>query len=148
MNIDIYGPPAPLRFGEGAAAFGLKLKRFSDTERMAIVDAIAAASFEAIQRAVDAIVIGWEDVRDAAGHELPFTREEDGRTVANLPRFLGAIPLELQATVLAGIVAFVGVPGEQAEGLARALKASGAGSAETGPTTPPASGTPAGASGG
>ena len=79
MKIDIFSAPPALSFGRGDNAFKLRLKRFTDSERMRIIDACAEMNFRRMQEAVDDIVIGWEGVCDAQGQPIPFEAMGDGR---------------------------------------------------------------------
>jgi hypothetical protein len=144
MKIDIFSAPPALSFGQGANAFKLRLKRFTDGERMRIIDACAEMNFRKMQEAVDDIVIGWEGVTDPEGIPLMFESIGEGRQVVkNLAAFLGAVDVALQIEVLAGILDFVGVPRKASDPL---IKTFGVERPNTDPTASKGNATPGTAS--
>ena len=141
QRVDIQQAPPPVSFGEGEEQFSLRLKRFNAAERMAVIDAVASQEFERVELALERLVIGWEGVCNEQGMPIPFDAMdgETHRPVRNLGIFLAVVPLKVQAQVLAGLLAFLGVPVGNVEYLVRAL---GVEAGETRPTSPPADATP------
>lgn len=144
MKLSLFENPPPLWFGEGDAKFALLLRACTESDRMHILDSLSIG-LAALQAAVNRLVIGWQNVLDAAGNPIPFeAMEADRRKVCNLGRFLGAVPLAVQFEVLTAIVAFVGLPTTSLAEIAATLP--GGETVDARPTEKPASATPAGAS--
>lgn len=145
MRVDIYSAPPGQDFGEGDQKFTLHLRRFDGDDRMALLDAITAGSFEQIQKRLNRIVCGWKDVEGPQGNPLPFEVQDDkGKITCNLPAFLGSIDFVPQLKVMAGLLAFLQIPNGD---VLRVLKILGDAFSAS-PTTPPAGNMPATASGG
>lgn len=141
MKIDICQAPPTLWFGAGDRRFGLDLKRFTAVERAMVVDALVRNDFAEVQRAAGGLVVGWREVCNEQGLPIPFEEMDlDRRVVRNLDKFLGAVPMVDQMRVLAGILAFLGVPASNVEYLVRAF-APGE-TADPRPTQPPDGATP------
>jgi hypothetical protein len=137
MKIDIVTAPPALEFGDGEGRFALRLKRFSGAERMAICDAVASGNLAAMQRAVGQVVVGWENVLDAAGNPIGFDCSEDGGLKNRFDGLMGALPLPMVGQVMAAIIAFVGLRAD-AEAVRSAFARSGAEIAKLDPTRQPA----------
>lgn len=137
MKADLISNPPPLSFGEGEDQFKLHLRRFTSDDRLAIVDA-ASRGLVHVQNAANKLVITWENVVDPSGNPIPFARmNERGEQVSNLPAFLGSLPLEMHVRVLAGLLAFVGIPTADVEAIVGPLAVR---EKPTSPPTPPAGG--------
>lgn len=120
-------PAAPLAFGAGDDGFRLRIKRLSALDRTALIDAACTDSFTAIQAAVEEVVEDWEGVVDERGRPVPFWghepildaegapivdehQEPKTRRVKQLGKFLGGQPLAVQVDVMAGVLAYAGLP--------------------------------------
>lgn len=145
MKFDIHTLPDPLVFGDGDERFSLRLKHITGEERMAILDAAREGSMQLVQNTVQRVVIGWEGVCGADGNPVPFQYQEDSVTKNRLNEFLGAIRIEMQVRVIAGILVYVGIPTDDVE---EVVKIFGGSKADLAPTPPPADATPTPASGG
>ena len=120
MKIDIISKPPPLPFGEGVDGFKLLLERYTGEQRLAVLDACmsgsptlsgeASASLQALQFACHRVVADWENVCDANGTPIPIIREDEKGKRSVFGEFMGALPITMQLKVLAGIVAFMGIP--------------------------------------
>lgn len=148
MQFDIHHKPDPLSFGEGDDAFKLMPKAPTGAERAAILDACDAGSYAEIQHAIERIIVGWDGVADPEGRPVPFETQDGGTVKKLLNDFLGAVPLAVQIKVIAGVLAFVGVPTGDVERLVKVFEQSDLEPGELDPTTPPDSATPTSASGG
>jgi len=145
MKYDIHTLPDPLVFGEGDQQFSLRLKQITGEERMAILDAVRDGSMQLVQNTIERVVLGWEGVCGADGNPVPFQYREENVTKNRLNEFLGAISIEMQVRVIAGILAYVGIPTDDVEEI---VKVFGGSKDDLSPTPPPASATPTPASGG
>lgn len=143
MKIDIFQAPPPLEFGTGDQAFKLHLKRFTGAERQAVIDAIRADSLDQVQREIESLVIAWDNVLGADGNPLPFeAKDEKGRLVRNISRFMGAIPLAMQLEVIAGVLVFMGIPRGEMDDLIKSLTGVTGTKPEVDPTSEPGGATP------
>lgn len=123
MRINIWEEPAPIRIGEGEAAFSLKLKRFTATERAAIWDAVASRRYAEVQAETARLIVGWEDVLDENGRPIPFNgTSADGKTTT-LEAFLGRITPAMQGRVMCAILAFIGIPTKDLDSFREAFEA-------------------------
>lgn len=126
MKIDFVSAPPPLTFGRGDEAFTLSLKRVDAAERAAVLDAIQASSHMQVQAELERCVVGWANVCDANGVAVSFEEEDEkGRKTRNLSKFLGALALVDQMRVMVGLLAFIGIPTESADGIIKQLMAAG-----------------------
>ena len=146
MKVDLITAPPPLRFGEGENRFALFLKKITGTERAKILDACMDRRFAAIEAAILPIVIAWDNVTDASGVPLQFESINDHREkVSHLDEFLGALPVKLHMECIVGILAFIGVPRKDLDGMAQAFADLGGTEIDANPTKPPAESTAASA---
>lgn len=151
FDIRIPAPPA-LRFGAGEDAFGLRVHLPTAADRAALMDALGTGTIEAVQRAAERLVDGWEDVLAANGQPAEFWRQEprrDGRgeaildvnhepileRVKNIDLFLGRVPFAAQVETLLGLLSFAGMPAAAIDTYRAILGAVRA--AEPDPTPPP-----------
>lgn len=126
MKVDIVSPPPPLKFGEGPDAFSLRLKRWSGDERAMVIDAHQSGSLTQLQLAIEPLVIAWENVTREDGTAIALHRtDEHGRQVSNFSAVMGAAPLATQYEVIAGIIAFMGIPVGNIEAVLKQLRKGG-----------------------
>src|ERR1700752_1556390 len=110
MRVNIFKRPDPLTIGKGEESFQLLVRKFSDRDRMAIVNAVVAQDFVKILDAVAGLIVGWGGVVSDEGSPIPFESMDDsGKPQKNLAAFLAAIPLLLQFEIILGMVALVGL---------------------------------------
>ena len=122
MKLDVFKQPDPIVIGEGESAFKLFVKAITGEERMAVFDAVAAMSFVSINAAVGRLVIAWEDVCGGDGNPIPLeTLNERGVKGSNLQAMLGALPTPMHGETIGALLAFAGVPVENAQAVARGL---------------------------
>lgn len=154
MQVDLFTLPSPLKFGEGDNAFSIQLRRFTQQERLAVLDAVQSdgagrISLAQIQRAAGQLVIGLMGVTTIGGERLTLQsiHSEGGGDAEKFDRFLAVLPISRSIDVLAGILAFVGLPRKAVDAIRTAF-AWEEGTADPTPTNPPDANTPANASGG
>ena len=147
MQVNLGDKPPTQWFFEDKDKFGLKLKRFTGTDRMAVFDAVATNEFEQIEQMVQRLIVGWEEVKDESGRVIPFeTERTNGQKVCNLDAFMGAIGVAQQLEVTLGIVAFLGLPKQLLRTTLENLKRVLSEEPDLDPTSEPAGDTPASAS--
>ena len=147
MKFDIASNPDPLPFGEGDDTFSLSLKQITGEERMAILDAARSGLMVEVQSNIDRLVIGWQGVVGADGNPVPLEYDEDGLKMKRFDAFLGVISCEMQIRVIAGILAFVGIPTGNIDEIVKIFGNAGD-KPDTAPTAPPDDATTTSASGG
>lgn len=136
MKIDYFDNPPPLVIGEGEDAFRIFLKPMTGGERMAVFDAIDSKSFEQIDAATARLVVAWDGINDQSGK--PIAVESANARPTNWQRVLGAMDRKAHGLVIGAILAFVGIPTDQAQ---LAAKMIGGGESDVRPTTKQESGT-------
>lgn len=139
--------PPPLEFGEGDQAFKLHVRPPNTIDRAGVLDAMAGGSFVGIQRMIESLITGWDGVCGPDGSPIPFEgTTPDGATGKMFSRVMGFIPLTLQFEIVAGVLAFVGVPKDNAEAFAKAVEAAVGVRPNADPITPRPSNGPGAAS--
>jgi len=112
MKVDLFALPPALPFGEGAEAFKLHLRPLDSGDSAMLLDAVSSGSYSEMFHAAGRLVIGWEGVDGLDGIPIPFEvmDEKTRRPMSRFGRFVGAIPMVDRLRILAGILAFCGIP--------------------------------------
>lgn len=123
MKTNFLSAPPPLKFGEGDDAFTLVVKRPTDSDRAAVLDAVNDNSLASLQFQLKRLVVGWEGVCNEHGSPIDFEETEGGKN--RLGEFLGSLPIVAQFEVTAAMIAFIGIPPKGAEAIIDNLKKAG-----------------------
>lgn len=122
IKVDIHAAPPPLEIKVKAGSFKLQLKRYTDAELAALLDACRKDSFEEITWAIHRLILTWEGVCDLIGNPIPFETVDGDKRQSRLGAFLGAAGLPAYLATVGAVCAFCGLPTADIEAMLARLE--------------------------
>ncbi len=111
LDVDVFSDPVPIRFDD--AGFSVRVRRPTARDLAAALDVCLSGSLERMTDAALGLIVGFDGITGPDGRPVPDeVRDGDGRTVRAAPRILAALGPRIQFDVVAGVLAFCGVPAE------------------------------------